>query len=832
MICAIAALVLARGVASPVIAEGAEPGALVSSTYLYSGQGESFAVPEGVGFLAVSALGANGGFGGIYVEPIRSQPDVLRAGRTPTSESSPTPPEGSFAPGGEGGSVHAALPVTPGATLEVNVGGAGEGVSTPPSERGVAGVRTLARAALSSSTGALGGYGGGANGGGSEFSPRRAAAVFGGGGGGASTVSGGGEPLVVAGGGGGGGGDGGGRTGSDSVQIEPGTYTSGSGSGNDPVAEIPNLNIGDIEIVNLDWDTTHVGDTPSTPAGWTLVDLGSYGEVGEVATSFRPGITHAYSATYEKVATEAGGDYQFFHFPNREIDFQLIAFAVANADDSQPIAAHDLLAGRNASDQENFPAISVPRAHSAVLTITDFPQYLPPFNGFGSACAVEEYPTSPAPAALSSGTFAPLNSCDGRSTHDAAEPGGVSYLNDAPAGSFSELTFTWTGYTNVLGGEELVLQPPAGAGGEHGALPSSGGAGGGSDGELGVGEAGGAGTIDPAETEPGLGGAGGAESSIGSAHETGGPGGSDEGQDDPDEEGGFTGGGGGGGYFGGVGGAFAQCPFVPCQMRGAGGGGGGSDYAEPQASAVSLTRAGNARADGNGEVTIAYYTPYPSETEVAATPSSADTASTVELSGTIIAGGSCAGSVQFSLDGKEVEMPVSVRENAAQTTVTAPPAGTHQLSAVYSGALSSATEPGCLPSTGPPASFTTHDPPATPLPQPPPPPSVLVSITPAASSEALVAAPKACASVRRFAIHLQLARAVKLLSARVYLDGKLVKRLPAESSRYYLDLGGRPYSTITVTLVGVRSDGTQLTGKRVYHTCRAHKLPGHTKFRI
>jgi hypothetical protein len=921
------ALCAVIGLVRSTNATGAEPGALVTTTYPYSGQVEPFQVPTGVGFVNVQALGANGGYGGIYVEPAGGGvPTVVPAiSDVAVGGGGPVTPEGSLAPGGKGGGAQAAVPVNPGETLDVNVGGAGEGISTPPARGSQAGVSPL------TVPGSEGGYGGGGLGGGSEFSFRsgRTPVFFGGGGGGASTVSQAGTPLVVAGGGGGGAANGAGRTSSDAVQVQPDTYGSGSGSGNDPVVEIHNLNVGDVEIINIDWDTTHIGDIPSTPAGWTLVDLGSYGEVGEVANSFRPGITFAYSATYEKVATEPGNDYRFFNFPNREIDYQVIAFAVANADPAEPIAAHSLVSGPNQSDEQIFSPVTLARAHSAVLTITDFPQYLPPFNGFGNACAVEEYPMSPAPAALSSGTFAPLNSCDYHNKHDSSHPGAVSYANDVAAGEFPELKFTWSGYTNVVGGEELVLQPALGAGGHNGPVPSSGGDGGGSNAEAGAGEAGSSGTIDLAETEPGLGGGAGSASTPGSVLEVGGAGGSDNSSSDPNDEGGFTGGGGGGGYFGGVGGAFAECEFTPCEVRGGGGGGGGSDYAAAGSTNVTLTRAANTgTAEGNGEVTISYYTPYPTETAASGAPPGTETPSTVTLSAKVTAAGSCEGTIEFSIDGKDVGSPVAVHGNVAETNVRAPAAGTHHVSAVYTGALSTANQPGCLPSTSDPSTLTIPYPTQTQATPSPPTANVGETITLTATvtasitcsgtvqfevdgkpvgdpvtlqegsaqititappagahpitatysgapstatetgclpststpstlttkalaqtnapaqtngpaqptatilAEAVVVKPGLCQSVRHFAIHLLTPRSDKLLSAKIYVDHRLVKTLSGGTRLYYLNLHGRPYSTVTVTLVAAEPGGKKVTGERVYHTCRPYKLLGHTKFTI
>jgi len=152
-------------------------------TFLYVGEKQLFKVPPGVNWITVVARGAGGG-------------------ANPRNN------------GGRGGRVFASIPVTPGETLFVNVGGAGSGVN--------------------------GGYNGGANGGqysadskyfvnsGSTSRRQTSSDLDGYGGGGASDVRRGGDPLVdrvlVVGGGGGQGGyestgghggKGGGSTGGD-----------------------------------------------------------------------------------------------------------------------------------------------------------------------------------------------------------------------------------------------------------------------------------------------------------------------------------------------------------------------------------------------------------------------------------------------------------------------------------------------------------------------------------------------------------------------------------------------------------------------------------------
>jgi hypothetical protein len=213
--------------------------------------------------------------------------------------------------------------------------------------------------------------------------------------------------------------------------------------------------------------------------------------------------------------------------------------------------------------------------------------------------------------------------------------------------------------------------------------------------------------------------------------------------------------------------------------------------------------------------------PFPTTTQATASPTTATVGETVTLTATVKSVGACTGTVQFFLDGTPVGQPAGLKVQTAETTIPAPGAGSHQVVAVYSGNPATATAAGCLPSTSSPSALTTvakAGPAAT--------------ITPAGESEALTNQPAICRSVRRFTIHLLLSHKQKLLSAYVYLDGKLVKRLGNGTRYYKLDLAGRPYATITVTLTASEPDGAKVTGKRIYHTCRAHKLPGHGTFAI
>jgi PKD repeat protein len=135
------------------------------ATFNFTGAAQTFTVPNFVTSITIDVFGAAGGDGVV-------DPEVLLGGD-----------------GGQGGRATATVAVTPGETLEVNVGGLGG--------NGSAG------------TGGLAGFnGGGAGGSGVGTADGDTAAAAGGGGGGASDVRRGVSRLVVAGGGAGGGGGG------------------------------------------------------------------------------------------------------------------------------------------------------------------------------------------------------------------------------------------------------------------------------------------------------------------------------------------------------------------------------------------------------------------------------------------------------------------------------------------------------------------------------------------------------------------------------------------------------------------------------------------------
>ncbi|MER7468655.1 Ig-like domain-containing protein [Streptomyces sp. NPDC097981] len=186
-------LALVPFLAGPATAAGScvQTGNQVACTFAYTGAADTFTVPAGVTQVSVDARGASGG-----------------------AAAGDTNPGGV---GGAGGEVVATVAVTPGQTLQVNVGGVG-GVGTEGAPGG-------------------GGFNGGATGGSSDF-------VYGGGGGGASDVRSGAFDLlsrvVTAAGGGGGGataelaggaGGAGGQSGANGTNGTGGPNTTGGGGG-------------------------------------------------------------------------------------------------------------------------------------------------------------------------------------------------------------------------------------------------------------------------------------------------------------------------------------------------------------------------------------------------------------------------------------------------------------------------------------------------------------------------------------------------------------------------------------------------------------------------
>jgi hypothetical protein len=73
---------------------------------------------------------------------------------------------------------------------------------------------------------------------------------------------------------------------------------------------------------------------------------------------------------------------------------------------------------------------------------------------------------------------------------------------------------------------------------------------------------------------------------------------------------------------------------------------------------------------------------------------------------------------------------------------------------------------------------------------------------------------------------------VRLVGTSVSIDSKPATYLHGNTRDYTLSLAGRPYGTVRVTLAAHVQGGRTLVGERVYHTCRAHKLPSHARFKL
>ncbi len=93
---------------------------------------------------------------------------------------------------------------------------------------------------------------------------------------------------------------------------------------------------------------------------------------------------------------------------------------------------------------------------------------------------------------------------------------------------------------------------------------------------------------------------------------------------------------------------------------------------------------------------------------------------------------------------------------------------------------------------------------------------------------AIAPAPKQCASLRHFRVHIQNIKVLKIVSATVYVGGKRKRVLRGRALSTIVDLRGLPKETFTVRIVARTRTGKRLTGKRTYHTCVA-KLPGHKR---
>jgi hypothetical protein len=76
-----------------------------------------------------------------------------------------------------------------------------------------------------------------------------------------------------------------------------------------------------------------------------------------------------------------------------------------------------------------------------------------------------------------------------------------------------------------------------------------------------------------------------------------------------------------------------------------------------------------------------------------------------------------------------------------------------------------------------------------------------------------------CVSRRKFRIRLRHPHDVKLVSARVVLNGKRLKVVKGRRLTSAIVLKGLPKGRFTVKITVTTSTGKKLTGKRRYHTC-------------
>ncbi len=110
-------------------------------------------------------------------------------------------------------------------------------------------------------------------------------------------------------------------------------------------------------------------------------------------------------------------------------------------------------------------------------------------------------------------------------------------------------------------------------------------------------------------------------------------------------------------------------------------------------------------------------------------------------------------------------------------------------------------------------------------------PKAATTSTPAASASVLpfkAEVPPACTSKRDITIHIQHVKQLGVVSAVVSVDGHAKRTLKGRALTTAIDLQGLPTGTFTVKIVARLRDGRTLTGKRVYHTCRATPLPGRS----
>lgn len=85
---------------------------------------------------------------------------------------------------------------------------------------------------------------------------------------------------------------------------------------------------------------------------------------------------------------------------------------------------------------------------------------------------------------------------------------------------------------------------------------------------------------------------------------------------------------------------------------------------------------------------------------------------------------------------------------------------------------------------------------------------------------------KACTSRRDFIIHIQHVAELHVVSATIYVDGHRELFIRSHLAGP-VDLRHLPYGTFVVRIDAHTASGATITGRRTYHTCRGHRLPGH-----
>jgi hypothetical protein len=83
-----------------------------------------------------------------------------------------------------------------------------------------------------------------------------------------------------------------------------------------------------------------------------------------------------------------------------------------------------------------------------------------------------------------------------------------------------------------------------------------------------------------------------------------------------------------------------------------------------------------------------------------------------------------------------------------------------------------------------------------------------------------------CVSRRRFRIRLVQPRGVRIVDAKVFVDGKRVRVVRGSRLRAPVDLRGLPKGRFKVQIVLRTADGRTLRGTRRYRTCALKRRSG------